>query len=211
MTPGAVRALPASADGRLRQRGFTLLELLAVIVIIGIIVTFASLSIGNRALDDRLEAEAKRLEQLLRLAEDEADLKGIAIGLVFTKDGYRFLTPSSTQSWDDYAQSGVLRSRALLQPFFAELRMEGRLIPPLPSAGEAETAPAKPGAGAASDDEKDEAKKLKPQVLLLPGGQMTPFTLDLKAPNYPSYFRIEGDLLGRVSRERRQLTPGTER
>ena len=203
MSFGAVRALPASASRPAFQRGFTLLELLAVIVIIGIIVTFASLSIGNRALDDRLEGESKRLEQLLRLAEDEADLKGIAIGLVFSKDGYRFLSADASRNWVDYAQSGILRSRPLLQPFFAELRMEGRLIPPLPSTSEVEA----PRAGEA----EDESKKLKPQVLLLPGGQMTPFTLDLKAPNYPSYFRIEGDLLGRVKRERKQAEPGAAR
>ena len=200
---GAARALPAGAATAYRERGFTLLELLAVIVIIGIIVTFASLSIGNRALDDRLEAESKRIEQLLRLAEDEADLKGLAIGLVFTEDGYRFLSANSSQNWADYAQSGILRSRLLLQPFFVELRIEGRLVPPLPAVGSDESS------GPADDEEEDEAKKLKPQVLLLPGGQMTPFTLDLKAPNYPSYFRIEGDLLGRVTRERRQVQPGT--
>lgn len=204
MIPGAARALPASATRpAFRQRGFTLLELLAVIVIIGIIVTFASLSIGNRALDDRLEAESKRIEQLLRLAEDEADLKGVAIGMVFSKDGYRFLAADTSRNWVDYAQSGILRSRPLLQPFFVELRMEGRLIPPLPAASETEA----PRAGEA----EDESKKLKPHVLLLPGGQMTPFTLDLKAPNYPSYFRIEGDLLGRVTRVRKQAEPGAAR
>lgn len=205
MIAGAVRALPASASGDRLQRGFTLLELLAVIVIIGIIVTFASLSIGNRALDDRLESESRRLEQLLRLAEDEAELKGIAIGLAFSRDGYRFLATDSAQNWVDYAQGGVLRSRPLLQPFFAELRMEGRLIPPLPGSDEL------PEPRAGDDEDEDESKKLKPQVLLLPGGQMTPFTLDLKAPNYPSYFRIEGDLLGRVTRERRQVEPGFAR
>lgn len=208
MISGAARALPASAT-RGQQRGFTLLELLAVIVIIGIIVTFASLSIGNRALDDRLEAEARRLEQLLRLAEDEADLKGIAIGLVFSKDGYRFLASDASANWADYAQSGVLRSRPLLQPFFTELRIEGRLIPPVATGAGSPAAPA--GKTGTDGEDDDEATRLKPQVLLLPGGQMTPFTLDLKAPDYPSYFRIEGDLLGRVTRERKTADTGVRR
>nr|WP_293390635.1 type II secretion system minor pseudopilin GspH [Nevskia sp.] len=192
-----------------RQRGFTLLEMLAVVVIIAIMVTFSSLSIGNRPLDDRLEAESKRIEQLLRLAEDEADLKGIAIGLAFTPDGYRFLIASSASKWDDYAQSGSFRSRPLLQPFYSELRIEGRLIPPI-QPKEAKSS----GDSKSSDEDKekeDEATKLKPQVLMLPGGQMTPFTLDLKAPNYPVSIRIEGNLLGQVTRERRTVEKAVAR
>lgn len=213
MIEGAARALPASAATPVsvarRQRGFTLLELLAVIAIIGVIVTFVSLSIGNRAIDDRLEAESKRIEQLLRLAEDEADLKGIAIGLAFTPDGYRFLIASAASKWDDYAQSGLFRSRPLLQPFYSELRIEGRLIPPIqPKEG-------KTGDSKSADDEdkekEDETTKLKPQVLMLPGGQMTPFTLDLKAPNYPVSMRIEGNLLGQITRERRTVEKAVTR
>jgi len=188
----AARALPASAIrvNPNRQRGFTLLELIAVIFIIGILVTFASLSIGNRALDDRLESESKRLEQLLKLAEEEADLKGLALGLTFTGDGYRFVVKDTTQKWVDYAQTGVLRSRPFLQPFYSELRVEGRVIPPQPL-----------------NDPKDkkksgDEKKSQPQLLLLPGGQLTPFQVDIRAPNYPSYFRIEGDALGRFTRQR---------
>nr|WP_275949435.1 type II secretion system minor pseudopilin GspH [Nevskia ramosa] len=192
-----------------RQRGFTLLEMLAVVVIIAIMVTFSSLSIGNRPLDDRLEAESKRIEQLLRLAEDEADLKGIAIGLAFTPDGYRFLIASSASKWDDYAQSGSFRSRPLLQPFYSELRIEGRLIPPI------QPKEARSGSDSKSSDDddkkEDEATKLKPQVLLLPGGQMTPFTLDLKAPNYPVSIRIEGNLLGQITRERHTVEKAVTR
>ncbi|MDP3294270.1 MAG: type II secretion system minor pseudopilin GspH [Nevskia sp.] len=210
---GAARALPASASlppasVSFQQGGFTLLELLAVIAIIGVIVTFVSLSIGNRALDDRLEAESKRLEQLLRLAEDEADLKGIAIGLAFTPEGYRFLIADARSKWDDYAQSGIFRSRPLLQPFYAELRIEGRLIPLIQPKESKSGSDSKAADG---DDKEDEATKLKPQVLMLPGGQMTPFTLDLKAPNYPVYMHIEGNLLGQVTRERRTVEKAVTR
>lgn len=193
-----------------RQRGFTLLEIMIVIVIIGILATFATLSIGDRALDDRLEAEARRVEQILRLAEDEADLKGLPIGLRVGARSYRFLVVDNERHWRDYAESGLMRSRQLLEPFYAELRIEGRLVPPAPddpppagSAGAAKPS-AKAAAGATTAKPVDEAaaKALQPQAMLLPGSQMTPFTLDIRAPNYASYFRIEGDALGRITRTR---------
>ena len=188
-----------------KARGFTLLELMVVILIIGVIVTFASLSIGDRALDDRLEAESRRLEQLLRLAEEEADLKGAPLGLSFTVDGYRFLVADRTHGWTDYAKGGVLRSREILPPFYTELRIENRLVPPAAAPGGKDDK--------AAEAEADGAARAKnaPQVLLLPGGQMTPFTLDLKAPNYGSWFRIEGDALGRLKRTRQFDSRGAPR
>lgn len=181
---------PARARRSLAS-GFTLLELVVVVLIIGIMATLVTLSIGNRGLDDRLEVESKRITQLMQLAEDEADLKGLAIGLRFAPDGYRFVAVDNTRKWVDYAQSGALRPRTLMQPFYADLKVEGRAVP---------AAVDKPDKAAGKDD-KDEG--LKPQILLLPGSQMTAFTLDLRAPNYPSYFHIEGDALGRITRERR--------
>lgn len=195
-----------------RQRGFTLLEIMIVIVIIGILATFATLSIGDRALDDRLEAEARRVEQILRLAEDEADLKGLPIGLRVGARGYRFLVIDNERHWRDYAESGLMRSRMLLEPFYAELRIEGRLVPPAPddipqpaaasTKASAKTAAAPSAKTDAKPLDEEQAKKQQPQVMLLPGSQMTPFTLDIRAPNYASYFRIEGDALGRITRTR---------
>jgi general secretion pathway protein H len=190
---GARPGHSGSALSQCGAAGFTLLELMVVILIIGIMATLVMLSVGNRGLDDRLELESKRMTQLMQLAEDEADLKGQPIGLRFGDDGYRFVTVDNTRKWVDYAQGGALRPRALMQPFYADLRVEGRPVPP------AVDKPA--SSGTKSKDEKDEG--LKPQILLLPGGQMTAFTLDLRAPNYPSYFHIEGDVLGRITRERR--------
>jgi general secretion pathway protein H len=173
--------LPASA-------GFTLIELIIVMLIIGIMATFVTLSIGNRGLDDRLEVESKRMQKLLQLGEDEADLKGMPIGVRFAESGYRFVAVDNTRKWVDYAQGGPLRPRNLMQPFYPDLRVEGR--------------PAAPASDKPENKDKDRDEGLKPQVLLLPGGQMTAFTLDLRAPNYPSYFRIEGDALGHITRER---------
>jgi hypothetical protein len=159
--------------------------------------TLVTLSIGNRGLDDRLELESKRMAQLIQLGEDEADLKGQPIGLRFTEDGYRFVSVDNSRKWVDYTQGGTLRPRALMQPFYVDLRVEGR---PTPAAVD------KPSDASSASSNNDKDDGLKPQILLLPGGQMTAFTLDLRAPRYASYFHIEGDALGRITRERRYDT-----
>ena len=57
------------------QSGFTLLELLVVLVIIGILLTMASLSVGGGGEQRQLREEAERITALLALAADEAILK----------------------------------------------------------------------------------------------------------------------------------------
>ena len=65
-----------------RTAGFTLLELLVVVLLIGIIANFAVLSMSGRALTDKLSVEAQRLNQLVQLAAEEAQVKGLNLGLL---------------------------------------------------------------------------------------------------------------------------------
>lgn len=168
-----------------RAAGFTLLEVMVVVVIIGIMITFAVLSIGNRGLDEKLNLEARRLQELIQLASDEASLQGVELGFVQTEAGYEFLQLTDGK-WTE-AADGPLRSRELQQPVFIALVVEGRKVAPL-----------KPP----DPDDKD-AKELKPHVLLLSSGEATEFTLDVRAKDYPAHYLLTGDVLGRLKLERK--------
>src|SRR5512143_3582334 len=108
-----------------RSRGFTLIELLVVVVLIGIIATFAVMSISGRAADDRLENEAKRTYALLQLAADEAQLKGVQIGIRYTVSGYQFVVMGDKHHWEPYEATGPLRPRAWPDGISADLSVEG--------------------------------------------------------------------------------------
>lgn len=163
---------------RPRTLGFTLLELLVVLLIIGVMTSFAVLSIGNRTLSDRLDNEASRLAQLFVLAQDEALFKRQEIGFFTDEERYGFLIPNGSGGWQPLTQSGPLRVRPFSEPFRGVLFVEGQPVaPPDP------------------DD-------LEPAVLILSSGDMTPFRLEIDAPSDPNLNEaiVRGDALGRVQR-----------
>jgi general secretion pathway protein H len=83
--------VPATACGRARARGFTLLELLVVLVLAGILLSIVTISATP---DDRqqLAREAERVGQLFVLAADEARIRQLPIYWEADLHGYRFVT-----------------------------------------------------------------------------------------------------------------------
>jgi general secretion pathway protein H len=116
--------MPISAPGICSRRGFTLLELLVVLLIMGL---FAGLVAAVSHPDERtqLRVEAERLAQLLELAAAESRLTGKP--LAWTADGARY------QFWrwrDDgwiEARDETLRPRQLPPGIaVADLRIEAQ-------------------------------------------------------------------------------------
>ena len=69
--------------------GFTLLEMLIVLVVLGIVLSFSSISISQN--DHRqLLSETKRLASLLRLAREEAILRNTPILVEISNQAYQF-------------------------------------------------------------------------------------------------------------------------
>jgi general secretion pathway protein H len=71
------------------QRGFTLLEMLIVLVIAGILVSVASLTVSRNPRTD-LNEEAQRLALLFESAGDEAQVRSRPISWQPVDGGYRF-------------------------------------------------------------------------------------------------------------------------
>ena len=73
-----------------RCHGFTLLELMVVLVLMGIILSMTTLSVGDGGKYRKLEEEAQRLQTLIGMAREEAILGSKEWRIVFKQDGYRF-------------------------------------------------------------------------------------------------------------------------
>jgi len=86
------------------QAGFTLIEILLVITLIAVSTamiapSFISLSGGD------VDEEARRMQQILRLSAEEAQLTGTPIRLVAMKNGYRFEQLNDKQTWTALRES----------------------------------------------------------------------------------------------------------
>ena len=70
---------------------FTLIELLVVIVLLGIITSFAVLSMGTGSTERKLEEESKRLHALIKLVREESIIQAKEIAMEINKQEYSFL------------------------------------------------------------------------------------------------------------------------
>ncbi|MBE9559512.1 MAG: type II secretion system minor pseudopilin GspH [Proteobacteria bacterium] len=149
--------------------GFTLLELLVVVVIVAILFTYTTLAIRSDSAEDIIKKEAQRMERLVQLALEESILRGEEYGLEIYLDGYRFLRFADNQ-WLPISGDKILRERELPLEMELEMRLEEtEIVIELASEPMAEQ---KLDLDTESDDE--DKKQTKPQIYLLSSGEITP-------------------------------------
>ncbi|MES2152657.1 MAG: type II secretion system minor pseudopilin GspH [Pseudomonadota bacterium] len=92
------------------ERGFTLIELMVVMVIIGITLGLVSLN-ALPSPQQNLQNEAQRIALLLQLARDEAIVRNRLVAFEADSERYRFLVRNETR-WDPVTEEDLLRERA---------------------------------------------------------------------------------------------------
>ena len=98
------------ARGALRRpAGFTLVELLVVMVIIGITLGLASLN-AIPSPRQNLQQEAQRIALLLQLARDEAIVRNRQVAFEANPERYRFIVRNDT-GWEPVTRDDLLRER----------------------------------------------------------------------------------------------------
>lgn len=144
-----------------RAAGFTLLELLVVVFIIGIMATMFTLSVGVAGGTDReLRRETERLQTLLALALEDAGFQSRELGLRLYPARYEFsvfdrgdpFNPDDDQ-WVPI-EDDVLGSRELPEAFVLELEIEDRSVN-------------------LERSEKDVEKKYEPQLFIFSSGDFS--------------------------------------
>ena len=106
--PESVRA--RARFGRTQQHGFSLIELLVVLLVAVVLIGMVALS-GSPSPERALRFDAERLAQLLSLAREESQLRGAPIRFESGAEGYRFLIYKDRQ-WRAITDDGDLRARS---------------------------------------------------------------------------------------------------
>ena len=188
-----------------RPLGFTLLEVMLVLVIMGLAVSFVTFTaFGNSSAED-LEKQAKRFQVVFDMASDFAVLNQQQLGLRVDrkKNQYLFMILDDEQKWQILEGEELFASYELPEQFTFELELDD-----LPWVEEDSLFDEGVFDERLSLDDdgveigSEEEKQLPPpQVLLLSSGDITPFSMAfVYEPEFgnedPVYFRIKaGDSL----------------
>lgn len=129
------------------NRGFTLIEILIVIVIIGITVGFAMIAFGDFGASRRILFSADQLVNTLRLAQQQAILETSTLGLNIDKTSYQILRFENSTTWKPISNKGIFKVNYFPPNTIITLKTNSN--PPLGS----------------------------PSIIINASGDMTPFTL----------------------------------
>lgn len=160
------------------QSGFTLLEIMVVVVIIAILTTLGVLSIGVLGGDRAREGEVERFEDVVATAIQEAELEGRDFGVRVQRSSYEvYVYSPRRQRWETVQDDKLYGVHVLPPGLQFSLNLDGRVVrlddePPAASS----RLDAATELQAATDSS---AQAIRPQLVFFAGGDVSPYHLEL--------------------------------
>jgi general secretion pathway protein H len=170
------RSSARRTGGEQQSRGFTLIELMVVVLIIWMVAATVVLSVGVTGRDSELEKESERTFALLNYTREKAEVQTREFGLFCNDSAYEFLTYDARKSiWRSVDEDEALRRRELPAGLKIRLVVEGRqVVLKRPEDEERENR------GKDKDNKDKEDKERLPQVMIFSNGDLTPFEITLE-------------------------------
>lgn len=185
----------------IRAGGFTLIEIMLVILLMGTVASFVVFNAIGSDPQKELEKEVKRFEVVVSMASDFAVLNQQQLGVRIDKqqNQYVFLLLDENDVWREISQDKVFSAYPLPEQFSLKLVLddlpweeednlfsdgifdeESSFDQDIVQIGDEEEKPPKP-----------------PQIFLLSSGEITPFSVEfIYEPQFsdhdPSYFKVNG-------------------
>jgi len=170
----------------MRSKGFTLVEILVVLVIMAVVISLAVFSANVTGRDSQLDEESQRIQGLIGLLHERALLEGRDFGLRIEPTAYEFVVYEPLRDrWMMLDQEQEYRHRQLPKgiSFLLQLDSQTVVIKPIDRTLSSDLPPA------------------GPQVAIAASGEGTPFRLTLLRDATQAKASVDGDALGKITRE----------
>jgi len=167
-----------------RAQGFTLVEILVVVVIMAIVIGMAVLSINVTGHDQQIDQEGRRIEGLLSLLHDRALIEGRDFGMRIQPVGYDFEYYDTRRGrWFPLEQEREFRKRDLPKGLSFQLELDSVVVVLKP----------------VDPNLKDDTAPPPPQIAIAASGDASPFRLTLIRDGSPAKASVSSDTMGKLS------------
>ncbi len=164
--------------------GFTLLELLVVLTILGVVTLISVPMFSPPSEKQKILKETKQLAQLIRLASDDANLNSNHIGVQVKRQSYTFLIKVGEQ-WKPIRDK-IFRKRKLDRDFELEFINKPRFAQNI----DEDTG----GDFQLSDDNES----YTPNIIITRSGEISPFSLRIIGKEKIGFYELIGQFSGHL-------------
>jgi len=182
-------------------KGFTLLEVILVMALIGLIMSTVSYTVFSENDEDDVEKEVQRLQVVFSMASDYAVINQLELGLRLDEEkrSYEFVKLDEDSQWAPLDAHKYFELRELPEGIMLELSLEGLPWQEEDSLFDTRVFDEELSVSNDSVDIGNEEDKIPPppQIFILSSGEITPFELKIKyspdtiGGNY-FYFTLQG-------------------
>ncbi len=180
-----------------KHKGFTLIEVMVVVVLIGIIASLVQFNFAGKRPEDVLQQESLRFAAIFEVAAEYGMLNNIELGLIVKKDSYQFLGYDGTK-WAEIPEQDWQANVTLPEEIELVLELDDLPIEE-PMLFDADTFKEKDEDDFTLLSKNAQAKKIIPQVYILSGGDLSPFSVTFRLTEELAYIEDAEDLAYRVT------------